>query len=108
LCAAVSDALTELGFNDFILRINHRELLTSVLGSAGVGAHQHGDALIALDKLDKIGPDGVDVELANRGIEEQARNALLQVFLRDASDGDALTRVAEFMGGDETGQRAGP
>src|SRR3954447_4558369 len=63
LCAAVSDALTELGFTDFVIRLNHRELLTSILSRAGVGAHQHGDALIALDKLDKIGPDGVDGEL---------------------------------------------
>src|SRR6266498_3173088 len=81
LCAAMSDALTELGFDDFVIRINHRELLTSILSVAGVGAYQHGDALVALDKLDKIGPAGVDGELANRGIEEQARNALLQVFL---------------------------
>ena len=100
LCAAVSDALTELGFNDFVIRINHRELLTSILSRAGVGAHQHGDALVALDKLDKIGPDGVDGELANRGIEEQARNALLQVFLppiqrHDARRGCTRCRVRQ-------------
>ena len=59
LCTAVADALTELGFHDFVIRINHRELLTAILSRAGVGAHQHGDALIALDKLDKIGPEGV-------------------------------------------------
>src|SRR2546421_9112089 len=76
LCAAMSDALTEIGFTDFVIRINHRELLTAILTRAGVGAHQHGEALVALDKLDKIGPEGVDGELANRGIEEQARNAL--------------------------------
>ena len=102
LCAAVSDALTELGFNDFVIRINHRELLTSILTRAGVGAHQHGDALVALDKLDKIGPEGVDGELANRGIEEQARNALLQVFLPPTS----IERVAAFVAGDATGERA--
>jgi len=105
LCAAVSDALIELGFNDFVIRINHRELLTAILGRAGVGAHQEGDALIALDKLDKIGPQGVDAELANRGIEEQARNALLQVFLGDVNEADRLRRVATFVAGDETGQR---
>src|SRR3982751_3291651 len=71
LCGAVSDVLNELGFNDFVIRINHRELLTSMLSRAGVATHQHGDALVALDKLDKIGPEGVDAELANRGIEEQ-------------------------------------
>ena len=102
LCAAMSDALTELGFNDFVIRINHRELLTSILTRAGVGAHQHGDTLIALDKLDKIGPEGVDGELANRGIEEQARNALLQVFLPPTS----RDRVASFVTGDEAGEAA--
>jgi histidyl-tRNA synthetase len=102
LCAAVSDALTELGFNDFIIRINHRELLTSILTRAGVGTYQHGDALIALDKLDKIGPEGVDGELANRGIEEQARNALLQVFLPPGS----RDRVASFVAGDAAGEGA--
>jgi histidyl-tRNA synthetase len=106
LCAAVSDALIALGFNDFVIRINHRELLTAILGRAGVATHQQSDALIALDKLDKIGPQGVDGELANRGIEEQARNALLQVFLRETNEADALTRVAAFVAGDETGQRA--
>jgi histidyl-tRNA synthetase len=106
LCAAVSDALTELGFHDFVIRINHRELLTAILSRAGVGVHQHGDALIALDKLDKIGPQGVDAELANRGIEEQARNSLLQVFLSEADDADRLTRVGAFVSGDDTGHRA--
>ena len=105
LCAAVSDALIDLGFNDFVIRINHRELLTAILRHAGVGAHQEGDALIALDKLDKIGPQGVDAELANRGIKEQARNALLQVFLGDVNDADRLRRVATFVAEDETGQR---
>src|ERR1044071_3247700 len=83
-CPAVSEALIGLGFNAFVIRVNHRELLTAILMRAGVAAHQHADALVALDKLDKIGPQGVDGELANRGIE-QARNALLQIFLPPTS-----------------------
>jgi histidyl-tRNA synthetase len=106
LCTAVADALTELGFHDFVIRINHRELLTAILSRAGVGAHQHGDALIALDKLDKIGPEGVDAELADRGIEEQARNSLLQVFLSEADEADRLARVGAFVSGDDVGHRA--
>jgi histidyl-tRNA synthetase len=106
LYAAVSDALIELGFNDFVIRINHRELLTAILRRAGVGTHQQNDALIALDKLDKIGPQGVDAELSNRGVEEQARNALLQVFLRDVNERDSLARVAAFVTGDEAGRQA--
>src|SRR6266850_3317105 len=59
LCAAMSDALTELGFNDFVIRINHRQLLTSWLANCGLPGDKHTDALVAIDKLDKIGKEGV-------------------------------------------------
>src|SRR5678816_897681 len=39
LCAAVSDALIELGFSDFKIHLNHRRVLTAILSHAGVGAH---------------------------------------------------------------------
>src|SRR6187397_3432782 len=48
LCAAVSDALTELGFSDFIIRLNHRQLLTSILNAAGIPEALHGTALVAV------------------------------------------------------------
>src|SRR5687767_4302930 len=72
LCAAVADALTELGFSDFVIRLNHRQLLTSMLDSLGVPEPLHGTALVAVDKLDKIGVDGVRAEMASRGIAEAA------------------------------------
>ena len=106
LCAAVSDALTELGFHDFVVRINHRQLLTALLNVTGVAPSHHGDALVALDKLDKIGAEGVAGELAQRGIEEQARNALLTFFRSGAADVD-LDRVAGYVAEDEVGRRAG-
>src|SRR3954471_9025346 len=54
LCAAVSDALTELGFTDFIIRLNHRQLLTALLETAGIPDTLHGTAIVAIDKLDKV------------------------------------------------------
>jgi histidyl-tRNA synthetase len=36
LCAAVADAMGELGFGDFVIRFNHRELLTALLSAAGI------------------------------------------------------------------------
>src|SRR6476659_3287666 len=42
LCAAVSDALIELGFAYFTIRLNHRQLLTSLLNAAGIAESQHG------------------------------------------------------------------
>src|SRR6476469_2496806 len=59
LCAAVSDVLTQLGFNDFTIRMNHRLVLTGILDAAGIAEEKHGEALVALDKLDKVGRDGV-------------------------------------------------
>jgi histidyl-tRNA synthetase len=81
LCAAVSDALLELRFNDFVIRINHRQLLTSMLNSAGVPNQLHGTALVALDKLDKIGRDGVAREFASRGIPDEAGAKALAHFV---------------------------
>src|SRR6187397_3403839 len=48
LCAAVSDALSELGFSDFTIRINHRQVLTSILNAAGIPEALHGTALVAV------------------------------------------------------------
>jgi histidyl-tRNA synthetase len=105
LCAAVSDALTELGFGDFVIRLNHRQLLASLLSAAGVDAAAQGDALVAIDKLDKIGADGVREELARRGIGEESRRALLEFFQPGAID-IALDRVAGFVGEDPAGRAA--
>src|SRR5918999_4994572 len=41
-CAAVAQALSELGFDDFVIRLNHRQLLASLLGSVGIAATLHG------------------------------------------------------------------
>src|SRR5471030_2868042 len=69
ILGAVSEILKTLGF-DFKIRLNHRRVLTALLEAAGVPQPLHGDALVALDKLDKIGADGVSKEFAARGIPE--------------------------------------
>jgi histidyl-tRNA synthetase len=69
LCSAVSDVLTRLNFHDFSIRLNHRGLLKLLLEALlNLPAPTHAQALVALDKLDKIGIDGVADELEKRGI----------------------------------------
>jgi histidyl-tRNA synthetase len=80
ICSAAADVLTKLGFNDFNIRLNHRKVLTGILAVAGVALGQHEAALIALDKLDKIGRDGVEKELVSRGIDLIAGQKLLGFF----------------------------
>jgi histidyl-tRNA synthetase len=72
MIAAVSEVLQTLGFTDFVVQLNHRALLTALLDAAGVAAEKHGDALISIDKLDKIGRDKVVEEVVGRGIERAA------------------------------------
>ena len=101
LCAAVADVLTELGFSDFVIRINHRQLLTALLNAAGVSGDLHGTALVALDKLDKIGREGVATELADRGIASEVSSALMSCF-----DAGADVNVGPYIAGDAAGKAA--
>jgi histidyl-tRNA synthetase len=87
IIAAASDALTELGFNEFTIRLNHRQVLTGILDAAGVPAEKQGDALVALDKLDKVGEEGVLREFREREVlSNEAGMALLRLFADVAAD----------------------
>ncbi len=96
LCAAVSDVLTELGFSDFVIRLNHRVLLTEMLEAAGVPAALHASALVAIDKLDKIRWEGVTRELVNRGVTNEAVVRLRTVI--DGMSADASQPSSDGLG----------
>ena len=122
ICAAASEVLRSLGFNDFCVRLNHRKALTGILAVAGVALDQHDTALIALDKLDKIGIDGVKNEFASRGVDKHAGDRLLSFFsglqkleraAEIAAEDNAvqafnkavLGRIVEFVGDNELGAK---
>jgi histidyl-tRNA synthetase len=125
LCAAACDALHELGFTNFTIRLNHRQVLAGVLDRAGVAAEKHADALTALDKLDRVGAEGVAKELLARGVSGEAGVMLLRFFegvagleratdevdvgsaeaQRAAFNAAVLGRLVEFVGEHEEGAR---
>jgi histidyl-tRNA synthetase len=82
--AAGAQVLCELGFggeeHPFAIRLNHRGILRGLMETAGVPQDLEGDALVAIDKLDKIGLDGVRRELDQRGIELTAATRLLETM----------------------------
>lgn len=80
MISAVSEVLQALGFKDFDVQLNHRGLLTAMLEGAGVAAERHGDALIAIDKLDKIGREKVASELVARGVSVQSAEMALSAL----------------------------
>ena len=96
LCAAACEVMAALGFADFTLRLNHRAVLAGVLETAGIPADRHGDALVALDKLDKIGVDGVRAEYAQRGLAAAAADTVLSVLAgAGAPDANAAASRAD-------------
>jgi histidyl-tRNA synthetase len=110
LLAAVSEVLTRLGFADFTVRVNHRRALSALLDCAGVPEPLHGDALVAIDKLDKIRVEGVEKELLARGVDAAAARACVDFFGGAKhgipEDQVALERLRQFVAGHSAGQEA--
>ena len=84
--SAVARVLEELGFSDFTIQVNHRQLLTKMISAAGIDPALEESALIAVDKLEKVGRDGVLGELTQRGIESRQAESLLQFICRDEEE----------------------
>jgi histidyl-tRNA synthetase len=114
--AAMATVLERLAFTDAVIQLNHRALLTALIDVAGIPRALEGEALVALDKLDKIGRDGVVSEMSARGFPATAGPALLDlVASSDASQGGSeaaggndwvLERLERSVAGHETGARA--
>lgn len=66
LLNASLNALSAIGIKDAKIRINHRELLSRSIASLGVAPTDFGKAMITIDKLDKIGAEGVALEMKER------------------------------------------
>lgn len=80
LISAVCEILAKLGFDDFVIKLNHRKLLAQIVEAANIPQDKTTDALVALDKLDKIGSDGVKKELIERGISEEKAELFTAMF----------------------------
>src|SRR4051812_34285780 len=96
LCSAVCDVLGALGFRALTNRLNLRAVLAGLLQAAGVVPDLHASALVAIDKLDKIGVEGVRAELAARGVEEAAAQAVEESFTGGVSLDNAAAVVAHL------------
>ncbi|OJU42886.1 MAG: histidine--tRNA ligase [Microbacterium sp. 69-7] len=81
LLVASLDALDALGLVGGSIRINDRRVLDWMLGCFGFAAEERAGVLITIDKLDKIGAEGVAAELRERGATPNAVDAF-DAFLR--------------------------
>ena len=90
LITATSDALTRVlgraGIDRFTVHVNDRRILQAAALRAGFAEEDLGGVLVTLDKLDKIGFDGVRAELLENGAAEDVADAYLNLFRNSADD----------------------
>lgn len=98
LLVAASDALTRLGLTNCTIRVNDRRILNELLDWAGFSPSQQPGALITIDKLDKIGVDGVVAELAasNEPAATRVQEAL-SAWAPSLEEGIALADVLDSL-----------
>lgn len=107
--AAGAEVLQELGFQtqeSFALRVNHRMILRGLMEVAGVPHALESAALVAIDKLDKIGVEGVRKELATRGIPSAAaENLLASMAVAPTGNPELLAWLRELLASSASGSR---
>ena len=103
-----SEGLTALGVPGFRIQINDRRLLQALASLGGVTEAQFTDWTVAVDKLDKVGVDGVIREFEERGLPQSAAAQLPElVALRDHKDPmTALDALATLLEGQTSGEAA--
>ena len=87
-------ALRQLGFNHFEILINNRKILQGIAARTGISAAQATLVWRAVDKWDKIGPEGVRAELASIGLSDETIQGLFDLFAANHDRGAALEAIS--------------
>ena len=100
LILATTTTLGRLGFKDFKIRINDRKILKAMAAYSGFPEEEYDNVFITLDKMDKIGIDGVSEELVKAGFEQANVDKYLDLF--KAAEGkeslEGLKVIADMVG----------
>lgn len=93
---------TKLGVQGVSIKINNRKILSGIAEVIGA-KDKLIDFTVALDKLDKIGQDGVRKEMLEKGISEQAIEKVSPLFNQDGNFEQKLTQLRELLAESEEG-----
>ncbi len=99
----MNQVLTQLGITDFTIKINNRKVLTALAEMAGAPG-QEGPLCVAIDKLDKIGREKVEQELAERGFSPESIGKLDPVFTMQGTFGEKIQQLQQLFASSETGR----
>jgi histidyl-tRNA synthetase len=93
------EILARLGFKQFVMNVNDRKLLNGIGQYAGVPDEQLGGLYRSIDKLDKIGLEGVEGELRKNSIPEEATRRLLDLLQIEGTNQEILARLRVVLAG---------
>ncbi|WP_160069066.1 histidine--tRNA ligase [Sphingobacterium bovisgrunnientis] len=96
------EALLALGLKDFTIKINNRKILTGIAEIIGK-PELIVDMTVAIDKLDKIGLDGVNKELLERGFINEDFETLKPIIELQGSNEEKLSQLKTVLANSETG-----
>jgi histidyl-tRNA synthetase len=100
IVAMLTEALSALGFPDFVTMLNHRQIIGGVARASGLDEAAAGGVYRAIDKFDKIGADGVREELLRGGVSPEAAAQILALVQIDGEPADVLEALSEWLGDD--------
>ena len=97
LILATTQTLGRLGFKGFQIRINERRILKAMAAYSGFPEESYNNIFIILDKMDKIGLDGVEAELKERGFAQECVEKYLGLFNGLSQAENGLSYLAEQL-----------
>ena len=98
LVLATTTLLSRLDFKQFTIRINDRRILKAMARYSGFEEDKFDTVFIILDKMDKIGLDGVREELLKEGFAESAVDRYLELFGKISGDVSGVAMLGEILG----------
>jgi len=98
------DVLSKLGLTDFTIQFNNRKILTGIVEVCGE-ADKLTDITVAIDKLDKIGTEGVVKELTERGLSAEAIQKIEPLFSLSGTNDELVASMKDYLQGSEVGMK---
>ena len=99
LILATTTTIGKLGFKNFEIRINERRILKAMAAYSGFAEEDFDTVFIILDKMDKIGLDGVAAELKGNGYAEESVEKYLALFEEITNDVEGVRLCKEKLQG---------
>lgn len=98
LILATTTLLGKLDFKNFTIRINNRRMLKAMAAYCGFSEGEYDNVFIILDKMDKIGMEGVQEELLAAGYGREAVDRCIELFQTVTNDIDGVRYLKEKLG----------